>query len=857
MKLRTKIQGRLLASTIIASTALVASPLSRRAASRPRPPRKKATIRRSSSPAPWCATRTWSPRRRSTRSARKRSSCSRRTSPKSCCANCPARFRSIGSAVNNGNGGASFVNLRGLGSNRNVVLIDGVRLVPAELDGRFDLNNVPLALDPARRRADRRRLDDLRRRRGVGRGQLHHPPRFRRHRHQPLRADHRAGRRQHLPRRRHDRRQFRRRPRQRDPARRLSGSRPGLSGRARLSRCSAIGSDTGGAGGSGTAVPSRFTGVEHRRPMRRPGEPTCDDAQGTRQVNDAGTAFNRRVAVQLQPVQHLSRRRSSASTSTARRNYQISDAIEIYTRGLFSKNTVDTIIAPSGAFGIAVSVAAQQPVPDAGAAQRVLRFDTQPASRYAPRFDAADLRRGGDGAAARPMPPIAQVTTQLSPPRGRGRPAHQHVQSTTIFDYRLGARGGITDSIDWDVFGSLRRSRELQAIQGYTLNSRVRQSLADRRQRRRRRSARRRPNGCVPVNWFGPAGNATSTPAAIDFLNETSTVRTRVTPGPGARHDLGRLRLDHPLGGRAGQLRGRRRVPRIYRLAGLRHARPERRSRRRRRRGAEHRRRLQRLRSVRRADRADRRRPAVLRRAEARGGIRYSSYNVDAPGSPSFTTTTWKVGGTWAPIDGLRFRGNYSRAVRAPNIAELFSPVNTGLTNLNDDPCANLDDQPACRSPAVPCRPASCWRSASRRALRRAPIGAIGAADRGPGQCHGRRQPQPAAGEVDLLDGRARCSSRTSSPACRSRSIITTSGSPARSPSPTPDDAITACFGAPTAQGNYASGRRRLGYRGLHRSSAATRPPVSSQRRSGRPRRACSCRCPTSACWRPAASISR
>src|SRR3546814_2436983 len=74
------------------------------------------------------------------------------------------------------------------------------------------------------------------------------------------------------------------------------------------------------------------------------------------------------------------------------------------------------------------------------------------------------------------------------------------------------------------------------------------------------------------------------------------------------------------------------------------------------------------------------------------GGIRYSDYKVDAPGSPSFNTTTWKVGGSWTPISDIKFRGNYARAVRAPNIAELFSPVNTGLTNLGDDPCATFND---------------------------------------------------------------------------------------------------------------------------------------------------------------------
>ena len=58
----------------------------------------------------------------------------------------PGVVPSIGSNVNNGNGGASYVNLRGLGSNRNLVLLDGTRIVPADLVGRVDLNNIPLAL---------------------------------------------------------------------------------------------------------------------------------------------------------------------------------------------------------------------------------------------------------------------------------------------------------------------------------------------------------------------------------------------------------------------------------------------------------------------------------------------------------------------------------------------------------------------------------------------------------------------------------------------------------------------------------------------------------------------------------------
>src|SRR5438270_5729187 len=58
----------------------------------------------------------------------------------------PGAAPSIGAQVNNGSGGSAYVNLRGLGSNRNIVLLDGVRIVPVDLIGRVDLNTIPLAL---------------------------------------------------------------------------------------------------------------------------------------------------------------------------------------------------------------------------------------------------------------------------------------------------------------------------------------------------------------------------------------------------------------------------------------------------------------------------------------------------------------------------------------------------------------------------------------------------------------------------------------------------------------------------------------------------------------------------------------
>ncbi|HEY2202130.1 MAG TPA: TonB-dependent receptor, partial [Solirubrobacteraceae bacterium] len=63
------------------------------------------------------------------------------------------------------------------------------------------------------------------------------------------------------------------------------------------------------------------------------------------------------------------------------------------------------------------------------------------------------------------------------------------------------------------------------------------------------------------------------------------------------------------------------------------------------------------------------------------GGYRYSKY------SEGFTTNTYKIGLEWAPVRDVRVRGGFNRAVRAPNIGELFAPQAVGLDG-SVDPCA-------------------------------------------------------------------------------------------------------------------------------------------------------------------------
>ncbi len=64
---------------------------------------------------------------------------------------------------------------------------------------------------------------------------------------------------------------------------------------------------------------------------------------------------------------------------------------------------------------------------------------------------------------------------------------------------------------------------------------------------------------------------------------------------------------------------------------------------------------------------------------------RYSDYTQTS------STNTYKVDGEWAPVQDVRFRGGYNRAVRAPAIGEIVDPTRVAL-GVNADPCAGVID---------------------------------------------------------------------------------------------------------------------------------------------------------------------
>jgi len=585
----------------------------------------------------------------------------------------PGIVPSIGSAVNNGNGGASFVNLRGLGSNRNIVLLDGDRLVPAELNGRFDLNNIPVALvervdvltggasttygaDAIAgvvnfiTKSDFSGLEANISNQMTEEGDGNY-----------FRADVTMGA------------NF-------DDGRGnavfaigYQQSDPVYQGQ-RSFAIDQVDSYSGAVGGSGTSTPSRFSNVNVTG---------GDNGNGTRQITADGTAFRPTSAFDafnFNPYNIFQTPFERFNMFGAAR-YEVSDAVEVYTRGVFSKNTVKTIIAPSGSFGIAVDVPLSNPYLSAAQRNAFCARDMNPAAGvYTPLYTQAQCDAAA--LATDPTDPnYREVTTAFSRRAVELGPRVSEF-TTTFFDYKLGFRGGITDTISWDVSGAYGESEQTQTQTGYWLNSRVRQAL----QATNTDTCLDESNGCVPLNPFGASGSITDAMNAFLTANSQVITKTSLAQARGqingdfgwsipwaseavafaiggeyrkytASQESDLLSQSGDLGGAGGAAPNIDGGYDVYEAFGelvlpLVQDRP------------------------------------FFQDLTLETGIRYSKYSVDAPGNPSSKTTTWKAGGSWTPVDGFKIRGNYARAVRAPNIAELFTPNNTLLTNLTIDPCA-------------------------------------------------------------------------------------------------------------------------------------------------------------------------
>ncbi len=641
----------------------------------------------------------------------------------------PGIVPSMGSAVNNGNGGSSFVDMRGLGSIRNIVLLDGNRLVPTGLQGRVDLNNVPLALIE---RVDALTgaavttygadaitgvVNFITRRDFAGVEVAASEQITEKGDGNYLRADLTMGA------------NF-------DDGRGnavlslgYQQSDPVYQGDRDFSIFQ-VSSYTGGPSGSGTAVPSRFSGT------RDIVNATCalvanDPATGNQpvsQINWGGdTNTNCQGAAATGNYSPFNFNPYNVFQTPFTRynifgqaNYEVSDAVEVYGRGLFSKNNVKTIIAPSGSFGGSVAINLNNPFLPATLRNQFCAFDVNPSPTvYTPRFTQAQCDAGaaatgpgsagyaviGQGGTFQPFDingdgvigthPITGAITEgynTNPAIAFNRrttesgPRISEFQSTT-FDTRIGLRGPLTSTVDWDVSGSYGVAENIQDIQGYTLQSRWRAGsiVQGTRQNPTCATVSGQP-ACVPLDIFGPEGNLT--PAMMDFLSEGSSSRVRTSLGQLraiASGDFGYALpwAAQPIGFAVGtefrKYKGEQTSDILAKtageLGGAGGATPD----------------VVGGYSVYEGY-AELIAPLIEDKPFAESltleaGARYSQYEIDgADGSTE--AWTWKAGGSWEPGYGIKIRGNYSKAVRAPNLAELFTPLVVGLTNLGIDPCA-------------------------------------------------------------------------------------------------------------------------------------------------------------------------
>jgi iron complex outermembrane receptor protein len=69
---------------------------------------------------------------------------------------------------------------------------------------------------------------------------------------------------------------------------------------------------------------------------------------------------------------------------------------------------------------------------------------------------------------------------------------------------------------------------------------------------------------------------------------------------------------------------------------------------------------------------------------EVGGAARVADYSTVG------TVWSYNVTGTWAPVEDIRFRGSYARSVRAPNVGELFAGLSQTFPTGLVDPCLGI-----------------------------------------------------------------------------------------------------------------------------------------------------------------------
>ncbi len=565
-----------------------------------------------------------------------------------------AAYPALGPNINNGSTGIASIDLRGLGSNRTLVLFNGKRFVPANLGGVVDTNNVPVSLlervDLVTGGASAVYGADAvagvvnfvmkRNFTGVEATTLYSvsAKNDAKRRKQDLTlganlADGRGNVAVHVG------------TTKTDPIR--LGDRD-FSG-------TVISSGTGNPGGfSGTSVPAVWSGM----PV----------LTGNR-VIDSTTGLLRSAVTSGPPDGYNTNPPNYFETpltrtqATALGRFVINDYAEAYTEIFHTRSNVTLNLAPSGTFGVALNIPIGNP------------YITQPVR---------DQLCAAYGIAAANC--VAGNATEFRANIARrfveaGPRVYSYDNVTT--QYTAGLRGSIPflDTWSYDAYYQSGRSDAmLTTANGFSatkLQQAVRATNAT--------SCTVTTGGCVPVNLFGAAG--TITPAMLAYLStptfQTTLVRQQVISASAngeialAKSPWAKSPLNLALGAEQRTVFGANKSDAVVQTQGelLGSGAPT-------------------------PDRSGELKFTELyteanlpllsdlpgvRALSIGGGYRNTEFKTSAGTSQSYAS--WKGGLDYTPIKGLRFRGEQQRATRAPNVNELYQPVTTGLSTLAVDPC--------------------------------------------------------------------------------------------------------------------------------------------------------------------------
>ncbi len=371
-------------------------------------------------------------------------------------------------------------------------------------------------------------------------------------------------------------------------------------------------------------------------------------------------------------------------TGTILGRYEVTEDIEAYVRGSFANNQVNTVIAPTGTFFFPFVVNTNNPFLSAQAQGIFNDLD----------LAEADPTTAGDGFVEIAL---GRRLTELG--------TRDSLYENTAYQFVGGLTGSLGQDYNWELFAQRgRTSRTQNFINDVNYNAAL-QAIQAVEQPDGTITCIDQSGGCQPANFFG---EGTLSPEAANFirlnLNENNKTEQTIFGGsitgdsplqlPSASSPLAfavgfELREETALNlpdqnyatgntigfGSSSPVDASIEITEFFAEAAL---------------------------------------PilddSAIGSISLDAGIRVADYDNEVIGfeGNSFSNTSWKVGGDWSLNDGIRLRGGYQVAVRAPTLREIGLPITPSTGDLTSDPCegtnpvGNADLTALCVATGVP-----------------------------------------------------------------------------------------------------------------------------------------------------------